>query len=448
MKTFTTVWAGQVLSQVGSAMTGFALSIFVYQQSGSVTQLGIVLLAANLPAILLAPVAGVWVDRLDRRIVMMASDSVAGLGALALLSLAWRSELTFWPVVLVAALGSAAGSFQEPAYRASIVTLVPKERLGRANGMIEMGPALGTLIAPAIAGVLLVSVGVEAVLAVDVITFVAAVGTLAIVRFPQLASSNTETRRSMRIEVLEGLRYLRDRSGLLGLLSMAAGLNFFLVFANVLWLPLFLGFTDEATIGLVMTGVGLAMVAGSVVMSAWGGPERLVQTMVGLLVVVGLALAVSGLRPSLWLAGGAVMAFMFLIPLVNGMSQTLWQKKVEPAIQGRVFSTRRMIASIASPIAYVVAGPLADGVFEPLLAPNGRLAGTVGAVMGVGPGRGSALLVVLAGLGVVVVAAAAWSFPAVRNIERDVPDALVEVDTAVEVLGRESGLARDVPAEA
>ena len=132
------------------------------------------------------------------------------------------------------------------------------------------------------------------------------------------------------------------------------------------------------------------MVAGSVVMSAWGGPERLVQTMVGLLVVVGLALAVSGLRPSLWLAGGAVMAFMFLIPLVNGMSQTLWQKKVEPAIQGRVFSTRRMIASIASPIAYVVAGPLADGVFEPLLAPNGRLAGTVGAVMGVGPGRGSA----------------------------------------------------------
>ena len=287
MKTFTTVWIGQVLSQVGSTMTGFALSIFVYQQSGSVTQLGIVLLAANLPAILLAPVAGVWVDRLDRRIVMMASDSVAGLGALALLSLVWRSELTFWPVVLVAALGSAAGAFQEPAYRASVVTLVSKDRLGRANGMIEMGPALGTLIAPAIAGALLVTVGVEAVLAVDVVTFIAAVATLAVVRFPRVASVTGDTRRSMRLEVLEGLHYLRDRSGLLGLLGMAAGLNFFLVFANVLWLPLFLGFTDEATIGLVMTGVGLAMVAGSVAMSTWGGPERLVRAMLGLIAAAG-----------------------------------------------------------------------------------------------------------------------------------------------------------------
>ncbi len=431
MKTFITVWAGQVLSQVGSTMTGFALSIFVYQESGSVTRLAIVLLAANLPAILLAPAAGVWVDRLDRRFVMMVSDSVAGLGALALLSLAWRSELTFWPVVLVAALGSAAGSFQEPAYRASIVTLVPTERLGRANGMIEMGPALGTLIAPAIAGALIVSVGVEAVLAVDVVTFLAAVGTLAAVRFPRVAASPGQATRSMRLEVFEGLRYLRDRSGLLGLLGMAAGLNFFLTFANVLWLPVFLGFADEATIGLVMTGVGLAMVAGSVAMTAWGGPERLVRAIVGLIAVAGLVLSVSGLRPSLWIAGGSVMVFMFFIPLVNGISQTLWQRKVEPAIQGRVFSTRRMVATIATPIAYVVAGPLADGVFEPLLAPTGALAGTVGEVMGVGVGRGAALLVVLAGLGVVAVAGAAWLFPAVRNIERDVPDAGVMVESEV-----------------
>lgn len=158
--------------------------------------------------------------------------------------------------------------------------------------------------------------------------------------------------------------------------------------------------------GLVMTGVGLAMVVGSVVMSAWRGPERLARTMVGMIVVAGLALFVSGLRPSLRIAGGSVMAFMFF--MINGISQTLWQRKVEPAIQGRACSTRRIVATIASPVAYVVAGPLADGVFD-----------------------GSALLVVLAGLGVVVVAAAARSFPAVRNIERDAPDAPVEFEAAV-----------------
>ncbi len=427
MKTFLTVWAGQVVSQVGSSMTGFALSIFVYQISGSVTQLAMVLLAANLPGIILAPVAGVWVDRFDRRIVMMVSDAAAGLGAVALLIIAWAGELTFWPMVIVAAFGSAGAAFQEPAYRASIVTLVSKEKLGRANGMIEMGPALGTLIAPAIAGAIILTFGIRVVLAIDVITFLVAVGTLAVVKFPRLASTADAHPAPMRTQITAGLRYLRQRPGLLGLLATAAGLNFFLVFANVLWLPVFLGFANEAQVGLLMTGVGVAMVAGSVVMSAWGGPERLVGPMIGMLAAGGLLLSLSGVRPSIWWAGTAVFAFMFIIPLVNGISQTLWQRKVDADIQGRVFSTRRMIASIASPIAFVLAGPLADGVFEPLLVEDGPLASTVGQVIGVGVGRGSAFLLILAGVGVTVTALIALAVPAVRNIEADIPDAVVEV---------------------
>lgn len=425
MRTFITVWAGQVASQVGSAMTGFALGIFIYQLSGSVTQLAIVLLAANLPAILAAPVAGVWVDRIDRRIVMVVSDSVAGLGSLVLLVFAWQDNLTFWPVLVVAAFGSLAGAFQEPAYRASVVTLVPQENLGRANGLIEMGPALGTLFAPAIAGALILSSGIEVILLIDLVTFAIAVAALALVRFPKLASMLDADREPMREQVKEGFRYLRHRTGLLGLLIMAAFLNFFLVFANVLWLPVFLGFGNEAQVGLVMTMVGVAMVIGSVIMSVWGGPQRLVPTMLTLMAIGGLLLALSGTQPSLWFAGGAVFFFMMLIPLVNGMSQTLWQRKVDPGIQGRVFSTRRMIASIASPIAYVIAGPLADNVFEPLLLDGGRLAASVGEVVGVGVGRGSALLIVLAGISVSLTAGAAWLWPAIRNVETDIPDAVV-----------------------
>ncbi|MDH3193709.1 MAG: MFS transporter [Acidimicrobiia bacterium] len=420
------MWAGQVISQVGSSMTGFALSIFVYQISGSVTQLAMVLLAANLPGIVLAPVAGVWVDRIDRRIVMMVSDTAAGLGALALLIIAWTGELTFWPMVIVAAFGSAGAAFQEPAYRASIVTLVPKEKLGRANGMIEMGPALGTLVAPAIAGAIILTLGIRVILAIDVITFLIAVGTLGLVRFPRLPSMSEENPTPMRAQITAGFRYLRQRPGLLGLLTMAAGLNFFLVFANVLWLPVFLGFANEAQVGFVMTGVGVAMVAGSVVMSAWGGPERLVGSMIGMLALGGVLLSLSGVQPSIWWAGAAVFAFMFMIPLVNGISQTLWQRKVDADIQGRVFSTRRMIASIASPLAFIIAGPLADGVFEPLLTEDGPLASTVGEIIGVGVGRGSALLLIVAGLGVTVTALIAWSVPAVRNIEVDIPDAVIE----------------------
>jgi DHA3 family macrolide efflux protein-like MFS transporter len=426
VKTFATVWSGQVVSQVGSSMTGFALSIFVYQLSGSVTQLAFVLLAANLPGVILAPVAGVWVDRIDRRLIMMISDGVAGLGALALLIIAWRSELTFWPMLIVAAFGSASGAFQEPAYRASIVTLVPHDKLGRANGMIEMGPALGTLLAPALAGAILLSFGIEAILAIDIITFLVAVTMLAVVRFPQLPSMADARQEKMRSQITDGFNYLRQRGGLLGLLAIAAVLNFFLVFANVLWLPIFLGFGNEAQVGLAMTSVGVAMVAGSVIMSAWGGPRHLVRSLLGLIAAVGLMLSLSGTRPSFWVVGGAMFAMMFMVPIANGISQTLWQKKVEAGIQGRVFSTRRMIASIASPIAFVLAGPLADGVFEPLLVDGGGLAGSVGQIIGVGVGRGSAFLVVLAGLGVTLTAAGAWLIPAIRNIETAIPDAVLE----------------------
>ncbi len=426
MKTFMTVWSGQVVSQVGSSMTGFGLGIFIYQLSGSVTQLAFVLLAANLPAIVLAPVAGVWVDRVDRRIIMMISDAVAGVGAMVLLVIAWQSGLTFWPVLIVAAFGSAGAAFQEPAYRASIVTLVPKDKLGRANGLIEMGPALGTLIAPAIAGAILLTLGIEVILLIDVVTFIVAVGMLAVVRFPKLASMSEARQESMRSQIAAGINYLRQRGGLLGLLSMAAALNFFLVFANVMWLPLFLGFANEAQVGLIMTGMGVAMVIGSVIMSAWGGPDRLIRTMIGLMMVGGVLLGLTGLRPSIWFTAAALFSFILLVPIVNGISQTLWQRKVDAEIQGRVFSTRRMIGSIASPIAYLVAGPLADGIFEPLLVEGGAWADSVGQIVGVGVGRGSALLIILAGAGVTITAAVAWLIPAVRNIEVDIPDAVIE----------------------
>ncbi len=408
-------------------MSAFALLIFVYQLSGSVTDLSLVLLATSLPALAISPLAGVWVDRLDRRVVMMVADAATGVGALVLLVIAWRSELTFWPILIVMAFASVGGAFQEPAYRASIVTLVPKDNLGRANGMIEMGPAIGMMIAPAAAGAIILTLGIEVVLVIDVITFLVAVATLSRVRFPRLAVVEQTVRSRVRTEMAEGFHYLRERSGLLGYLSVLAMLNFFLTFANVLWLAVFLGFANEAQVGLLMTGIGVSLLAGSLIMSAWGGPKRLVPPLLSIMALSGVLLSLTGLRPSLLVTGAALFAFMVLSPLVNGISQTLWQRKVAPEIQGRVFSIRRMTASIASPLAFILAGQLADRVFEPLLARDGALAESVGQVIGVGAGRGSALLIIIAGLGTTITALAAWSFPAMRNIESDIPDAVVDI---------------------
>ncbi len=334
MKTFVTVWAGQVISQVGSAMVGFAMAIYVFQISGSATQLSMVLLAVSVPGLLITPIAGAWVDRLDRRVVMAVADSVAGLGSVTLLMIARQSELTLGPILVFGVVLSLAGSFQEPAYRASIVTLVPKENLGRANGMIEMGPAMGTLFAPAFAGAILLTAGIEAVLLIDVITFLVAVIALAVVRFPQLKRSAQTAPTRLWSEIMEGMAYLRERGALLGLLTMTALLNFFLSFVNLLWIPVFLGFANEAQVGLIMTLAGVAMVIGSFVMSAWGGPERLLRTMIGIMIVGGFSLSLTGARPSFWFTVVAMSAFMFFTPLVNGISQTLWQRKVDAEDSG------------------------------------------------------------------------------------------------------------------
>lgn len=423
MKTFGTVWAGQLVSQVGTAMTGFAMTIWVYQETGSVTRLAIVLLAVNLPGILLAPTAGVLVDRVNRRVVMLAADTVAGLGSLTLALLYLSDGLAYWQILTVVAVSSAASAFQEPAYRAAIPTLVPKAQLGRANGLSELGPALGTLLAPAAAGGLLLAVGLGAVLVVDFITFIAAAMTLLVVRFPDVRAPGT-VNRSMYQEFVEGFDYLRARRGLLGFLLLAASLNFVLTFANVLWIPVFLGFMNEAGIGAAMSAIGGALVVGSVVMGAWGGPRAKVRGLLGFMAVGGAGLVIAGLRPDPLIAVGGSVLLMAVVPIVNGTSQTLWQTKIAPALQGRVFSTRRLVSQIATPVAFVAAGPVADNVFEPLLLADGALAGSLGRLWETGTGRGSALLISCVGVAVIALAGCAWLAPSIRNIERDIPDAL------------------------
>jgi MFS transporter, DHA3 family, macrolide efflux protein len=425
VRTFLKVWIGQLVSQVGTSMTGFALTIWVYQESGSVTRLGIMLLAVNLPAILIAPTAGVLIDRLNRRVVMLVADTVAGLGSLTIALLYFTDGLVYWQILIVAAVSSASSAFQEPAYRAALPTIVAKDSLGRANGLIELGPAIGTLLAPAIAGGLMVSVGLGAVLAVDFITFLVAAATLLIVRFPDVSQDSAE-RRTIWIEFLEGLNYLRDRRGLLGFLLLAAALNFVLAFSNVLWVPVFLSFTNEAALGLAMSAIGGALVLGSIVMSAWGGPKSRIKGMLLFMAVGGLGLVIAGLKPSLPVAIGGSVLLMLVVPIVSGTSQTLWQTKVAPAVQGRVFSTRRMVAQIGMPIGLVAAGPIADNVFEPLLMPDGALADSLGMIWETGPGRGSALLVSCVGLAVILIAGLGWLTPSIRNIERDIADALPE----------------------
>ncbi len=184
--TFLTVWVGQFVSTLGSSLTAFAAAWWVFERTGSATQFSLTVLFEVLPFVVLSPFAGVIVDRYSRRQVIILSDTVAALSSGLLLLLLLAGRLEVWHVYLATLFNSVANVFQGPAYGASISLLVPKERLGRANGLVQLSRASGRLVAPVAAGFLLAVLGLEGVIAVDLVTFAVALATLLLVRFPKL----------------------------------------------------------------------------------------------------------------------------------------------------------------------------------------------------------------------------------------------------------------------
>jgi hypothetical protein len=176
---------------------------------------------------------------------------------------------------------------------------------------------------------------------------------------------------------------------------------------------------------------------GSLLLSLWGGPRRKIHGVLGFLIVLGLGVALVGLRPSATLVTAGLFLAMVCAPIVNGSAQVIWQRKVPPALQGRVFATRGMVALAAAPLAYLISGPLADRVFGPLLQEGGALAGSLGRLLGTGPGRGIGLMFLLSGLATVALSALAYLNPALRHVESELPD--IELAPAAEPAARVAG---------
>ena len=426
MKTFVVVWIGQLISTLGSGLTSFALGVWVYEETGSATLFAINMAVWILPYVVLSPVVGVITDRWDRRLVMLFSDTGAGLSSLAIAAIILTGELEVWHVCVAGFFNSAFTTFQWPAYSAATSLLVPKEHLGRAGGMTQIGEAISHLATPAIAGALFVSVGMQTILLIDAMTYLVALVTLVAVRFPQpeATAEGQAGRGSFWKETVYGWTYIRERPGLLGLLAVFASLNFLISMALSLYTPLLLGITTPDVLGYVNSIGGLGMLVGTLLMSAWGGPRRRIYGIFAAEMLTGLTTLLFGLGlPIPWMAVNNFWS-LFAMPISSGCSQAIWQTKVAPDVQGRVFSIRSMIAFSIMPVAYAVAGPLAEQVFEPQMAQGGALAPMFGPLVGVGPGRGIALIFVIAGALYVLTALVIPIHPRIRRVEDELPDNL------------------------
>ncbi len=425
MRAFFTIWVGQLISLIGSQLTGFALGVWVYDQTHSVLLLALTQIAQQAPFVILSPLAGVLADRWNRRTAMIVSDFGAGFAVLSVAVLYLSHSLLPWMVIPINFCMASFNALMWPAYTASVTLLVPKQQYGRANGLVQLGEALPQLLGPALAGALYVAIRLGNMALIDCATYLfSAVLMLLFVRIPKPAQTadGRQGKGSIWKEMRFGWDYVVARKGLLSLLFFFMTLNFLSGVMQPLFMPLILDNWDAGVLGYLSTIMGVGMLAGTLVMSAWGGGKRKVYTLLGAGAFCSAFLAAVGLRASIPLIAVCGFGFMFCLPILNASSQAIWQTKVAPDVQGRVFAVRRAISWSSQIVAPLLAAPLADYVFKPAMSAGGWLAPVLGPVFGVGANRGVGLLISLLGLLSVAAAVVAFFFRPIRRVELEIPD--------------------------
>ena len=423
---FTVVWLGQIVSVLATNMSTFALTIWVFEKTGSATALGLVTVFFITPYLLITPIAGAMVDRYRRKLMMMVSDLAAGVATTTILILQFLGFLEVWHLYAAAILQGLGNAFQWPAFSATISIMIPKEQYGRANGMmalVQMGPGV---IAPMMAGALLPFMGLTGILSLDVITFILAIFTLMFVHIPQPLQSEEGAQVHGHIlqEAVYGFRYIFARPSLLGLqlVFLFGNLGGGIAFTAIAPMVLLRTGNDSVSLGAVLSAGAVGGVVGGVVLSVWGGFKRRVHGVLGgwILGSIFFSLVGVGTWLPLWVVA---IGLSFLVgALVDGSNQAIWQSKVPPDLQGRVFAARTIIAWLTNPISPIIAGLLGDYVLEPAMRVPGGLSSLFGWLIPPGPGAGMGLLIFLGSFCGVLAGMAGYINSYTRNVETILPD--------------------------
>ncbi|MBB6348227.1 amino acid adenylation domain-containing protein [Nonomuraea muscovyensis] len=434
MGRFLTIAAGQQISMIGSALTGWALPITILVDSGSVAQFS-VLAVLNLAGLLISPLAGAIVDRGDRRRVLLLADcaSVAIQGVLGALLL--FGDLRLWQIYLLIVALSIATTFQRLAYTSAVPQLVPKHYLGHAMGVTQMTNGVAQLVVPLIAAGLLAWIGLGGIVVLDVASYVFAIAVVLLVRFPDTLP--WRPREPLGTEIAKGFAYTWNERGLRAMLAFFAVLNVFLSPLLLLVSPLVLSFATLTEVSVVSVVTGLGVLLGGFTMALWGGPATWrFRGVLAATLAIALGSVITSLRPSLLLVGAGAFCLTFFLTVMNAIYSTIVQIKVPYRYHGRVFALNTLVAWSTLPVGMGLVAPLGTALFDPMLAPGGALAPTVGALIGVGPGRGIAFLYLACALGMVLVVAGALRVRRLARFDVDMPDALPDDLVGVETIER------------
>lgn len=426
MRTFTIIWLGQMISTIGSYMTVFALTIWVWDLTGSATALALVSFFSQLPRIFITLFAGIIVDRFNRKRLMILGDTIAFFCTLAVGLLYLTNNLQVWHLYFVVAIHGSFAQIQQLAYSTSITMIVPKQHYTRAGSMGAAVSYGSAIISPALAGSLYPVIGLGGIILIDITTFAAAIGTLLFVQIPQPPRTDTVNSKIETIgqKLTFGFRYILTKPSLLAMVIAFSLFAFPSDLGRALYNPMILARTDGSAqvLGSVTTAAGIGGVIGAVLLSVWGGFKRRIHGMLVGFIGAGLFKTIFGLgqTPLIWI--GTQFCAALYSPLFYSSSNAIWYAKVSPALQGRVLAADQMVGLVISAVATLIAGPLADYVFEPAMRSGEPLATVFGPIFGTSSGAGIALLYVITSIWMLLVGIGGYAFRTLRDVEDLLPD--------------------------
>ena len=421
MKNFYKLWLGELISNIGSGMTAFALSVYVYEKTGSVSYVSLITLLSFMPSIILSPIGGLLADRYDRRLLMIIGDLFSGLGLIYILWNIQAGEKSIVPIFVGITFSSIFTSLLEPSYRATLTDILEEENYAKANGLIQVAGSAKYLISPVIAGVILSVADIRVILLLDILTFI----TTCLMIFLVRKSMNSETQNYKKDSfkgLLEGLFIIKENRGVYSLVIIMFFVCFFMGFIQILIRPMILALSNVKTAGMMESLCAVGLLIGSLWIGIAGIKKNYSKILAVACFFCGIFMSMTGVNENLAIIGISTFLFFSTLPFMNSCADVLVRVSVPNELQGRVWGLISLITQMGTVVAYIISGIMADCIFEPMFNKNGILVENIGIIIGTGKGRGIGFMLILSGIGMLIMAIVIWKNREIREVSEKCVD--------------------------
>ena len=405
LKTYIFLWSTQSLSALGSGMTGYALVLWLYQNSGSALKTALLSICSYAPYVVMSIFAGALSDKWNKKKTMLVCDLIAAMSTVAVLILVTTGRLVPWHLYLINALNGLMNTVQQPASEVAATLLIPKDAYQKTSGLRSFSQSLNSILTPVIATMLFSFAGIESVIAFDLITFAAAFVSLWLfIKIPE-PPKNDKAKEPLLVSVCGGLVWLKSKPLILKLILFLACINLVASVYDAALPAMLLSKSNggETVLGTVNAFVGIATLLGSIAAAVMPAPKNRVRAIcIALLISMSTEnfLLAFGNTPVLWCIG-AVLGWLS-VPFMNANMDVIFRSEIPAEIQGRVFSCRNALQFFTIPIGFFTGGILVDRVFEPFISAQPE-SGIWACIFGSGKGSGAAMLFAVIGVAGTVV---------------------------------------------